>query len=229
MSGLHRAGSALPQRPTWVRSVSCGWLVVGLWCSAAWAAHAEPDALGTLLARLAQAPGASAKFREEKRIPLLSEPLVSTGSIYFTTPPALLRRVDTPEANHMLLAHGRLDFWDASGQRSFELSSMPAVRSLAESFLYVLSGNRKALESLYTMHFQGLAHTAWKLQLTPKTKELARLIREIKLEGDGLRVRSLQLTEASGDVSLTTFTDVQTDRHFSPQEKQTLFEAPRRP
>jgi outer membrane lipoprotein-sorting protein len=191
--------------------------------------RAEQDGVSALLARLAQAPGVSAKFREEKRIQLLSAPLVSEGSVYFTKPPALMRRVDTPEPSQMLLAKGRLSLWDTSGQRSFELSAHPAVRSLAESFLYVLAGDRKALEGLYTMRFAGSAQGAWRLQLIPKTKALAQLIREIKLEGDGIRVRSLQLTEATGDTSMTNFSEVRTDRHFSPEEKQRLFEPPRRP
>jgi len=192
--------------------------------------HAEQDGLSVLLGRLAQTPGVAAKFREEKRIKLLSEPLLSTGSVYFTKPPALLRKVDTPEPSSMLLANGKLALWDATGQqRSFELSTMPAVRSLAESFLYVLSGDKKALEGLYNMRFAGSAQAAWKLQLTPKAKALAQLIREIKLAGDGIRVRSLELTEATGDTSLTTFSEVQTDRRFSPQEKQKLFGPPQRP
>jgi outer membrane lipoprotein-sorting protein len=205
------------------------WLAMIALSAAVGFAHAEADGITALLARLARAPGVSAKFREEKRIPLLSEPLLSTGSVYFTTPAVLLRRVVTPEASSLLLANGRLEFRDASGQRSFDLSSVPAVRSLAESFLYVLSGDRKALDSLYTMRFEGSAQAAWKLQLTPKSKELARLIREIKLEGDDIRVRSMQLTEASGDVSITTFTEVQADRHFSPDEKRTLFQVPPKP
>jgi outer membrane lipoprotein-sorting protein len=205
-------------------------LLVGLGLLAqASRSRADQDGLSVLLTRLAQAPGVAAKFREEKRIQLLSEPLLSTGSVYFTKPPALLRRVDTPEPSRMLLANGKLELWDASGKRSFELSAHPAVRSLAESFLYVLSGDRKALENLYNMRFAGSAQTAWTLLLTPKSKALAQLIREIKLAGDGIRVRSMQLTEATGDSSLTTFSDVQTDRRFSADEKRQLFATPTRP
>jgi hypothetical protein len=188
--------------------------------------HAQADGVATLLTRLAQLPGLSARFREEKRIQLLSMPLVSEGNIYFTKPAALLRRVETPEPSSMLLAQGRLSLWDASGQRSFELAAHPALRSLAESFLYVLSGDRKALDALYSMHFSGSAQSAWKLQLVPKPKALAQLIREIKLEGNGLQVQSLQLTEASGDVGTTTFSAVRTDRKFTPEEKRQLFATP---
>ena len=208
-----------------LRALAC----LGLCCCAGWwlpaGTSAQTDGVAELLARLAQMPGLSAKFHEEKRIQLLSMPLVSEGSVYFTKPAALLRRVDKPESSRMLLAQGRLSVWDASGRRSFELSANAALRSLAESFLYVLSGDRKALDGLYSMHFSGRAQAAWKLQLLPRVKALAQLIREIKLEGDGIRVRSLQLTEASGDVSATSFSDVQSDRRFTPEEKQQLFGA----
>ena len=188
------------------------------------AAGAQAEGVASLLARLSHVPGVSAKFREEKRIQLLSMPLISEGSVYFTKPPALLRRVDTPEPSRMLLTQGQLKVWDASGQRSFELSANPALRSLAESFLYVLAGDYKALDRLYVMRFSGSAEASWKLQLVPKDKALSRLIRDIKLEGDGLRVTTLQLTEASGDVSTTRFTEVQTNRTFSSTEKSKLFE-----
>ena len=202
---------------------------LGLLCAlcvcAAAPAHADADGVDALLSRLAQIPGLSAKFHEEKRIQLLSTPLASDGSVYFTKPATLMRRVDTPESSRMLLAQGRLTLWDASGKHSFELGANAALRSLAESFLYVLAGDRKALNGLYDMQFSGSSAAAWKLRLSPKTKALARLIREIKLEGDALRVRILQLTEASGDVTNTSFSDVRTDRRFSAQEKQQIFGA----
>jgi len=197
--------------------------------SAEEATAAQPTELGTLLGRLATAPGVSAHFREKKKIALLSAPLESEGDVYFTHPPALLRRVTSPEASTILLRDGRLLISDASGQRSIALSAHPAMQTLAESFLYVLSGDRAALEKVYTMQFKGTAAGDWSLELVPRDAALSKLLRELSVTGTGLVVKTLRLVESSGDVSTTEFSAVDTQRRFSDSEKQTLFGPPSPP
>lgn len=209
-----------------------GWFLACALCltlaraSAEEAVSTQSTELGTLLARLASAPGVSAHFREEKKMALLSAPLVSEGDVYFTHPPALLRRVTIPEPSTILLRDGHLQISDASGQRSIALAAHPAMQTLAESFLYVLSGDRAALEKVYTMQFKGTAAGAWSLVLVPRDAALTKLLRELSVTGTGLVVKTLRLVESSGDVSSTEFSAVDTQRHFSDSEKQALFGAP---
>lgn len=207
-----------------------GWLLcAALPCAAtALPARAEggPAELDVLLARLANVPGVSAHFREEKKLALLTLPLVSEGELAFTRPPTLVRRVTLPEPSSMLLREGRLETWDASGKRTLDLSAYPGARILAESFLQVLAGNRAELARNYDMRMSGSLKAGWALTLTPKVKALAQLVRELSVEGTDLTLKSLRIIEASGDVSTTQFSAVDTQRRFSAEERRTIFSLP---
>ncbi|MCB9667136.1 MAG: outer membrane lipoprotein carrier protein LolA [Myxococcales bacterium] len=176
-----------------------------------------------VLERLSQITGLSAHFREEKHITLLSKPLISHGMIYYLSPDQLLRRTESPEKSAIRIRNNRVDIADAAGQSSIDLAQHSAIRELIVCFLYVLQGDSAALNRSYTLTFQRKTNDSWMLRLNPKTAALRQMIRYISLSGHDIILQKLIVAEASGDISVTTFEDVQTDRKFSPEERRRMF------
>ena len=201
-------------------------------------AHAEPPvaapapaviaSIDDLLARLARLQGMRARYREEKRIKLLKRPLLSEGQILFAAPDLLLRRVEKPDPATLLLQGDSLKVADAFGTRSIDLRSNPIVKHFVLTFVHVLSGNRAALEQLYSLRFTRLENDGWQLQLTPLRPELARLIARATLEGKGLRVERMTIDEANGDVTALSFSDVDLGVRYSAAERARLIRLPGR-
>ena len=188
-----------------------------------------PADIDALLAGLSKAPGLYAHFREEKHITLLQAPLVSEGSLYFTPPARFARHTERPIPSTMIIDGNQLQFGNADGQESMNLGTNPVARLFADSFVMLLSGNRAGLERLFKMQLtpdrQG---GAWKLVLTPRVAPMDKMIKELELRGRGLNLNELDVREASGDWTRTTFTDVDLNRRYSAAEQAKFFQLPRK-
>jgi hypothetical protein len=184
--------------------------------------------LESLIEGLRAMPGFSARFEEEKHIALLREPLRSHGSVSFVPPDRLLRRVDEPEPSLLRLEGDELVFADAQGSERFDLGAVPIARVFARTFTDVLAGDLERLRAAYAIDFrpEGPGTEPWRLELRPRDADLARAVSGIRLRGRGLALVDLEVREASGDATLTRFTDVDPDRRFSPAEIDALLRRP---
>ncbi len=195
-------------------------------CALPSAASAQdaPD-LDALLARFAAAPGMEARFREEKRIALLAVPTRSSGRIHFAAPDRMLRRTEQPEESVALIAEGQLRMRDAGGQvQVLDIASNPVLRGFVDSFRAVLAGDRASLERFYEPSLSaGEEEGTWELRLRPRQPALRRFLREIRMVGEGVTIRSMLMTEVSGDTTRTEFFDVDTSRRYSAAERRRIF------
>jgi outer membrane lipoprotein-sorting protein len=200
--------------------------------SAARRAPAEkaPADIDALLAGLAKAPGLYAHFREEKHITLLQAPLVSEGSIYFTSPARFARHTEKPIASVMIIDGNQLQFGSADGQESMNLGTNPVARLFADAFVMLLSGNRAGLEKIFKMQLtpKGGPGGEWKLVLAPRVAPMDKLIKELELRGRGLSLNELDVREASGDWTRTAFSDVDLNRRYTPAEQTKFFTLPKK-
>jgi hypothetical protein len=187
---------------------------------------APPQAadLDRLLARFRAIPGLFARYREEKRILLLAEPVVSDGTVHYAPPRRMARHTAHPSPAHVVLDADTLRFNDGTATRQIDVGGNPVVRGLAESFMDVLAGDRSALERSFAIDFHaGVRASSWRLELRPKTSSLSSVLTEIELEGDGVVVSKMTIREASGDVGVTTFYDVDVDHRYSADEAARVF------
>jgi hypothetical protein len=190
---------------------------------------AESDTVASLeelLARFARLSGMTARYREEKRIALLKRPLLSEGTIAFAAPGSLVRRAERPEPAVLLLEGETLRVADASGARRIDLAAHPVVRQFVLTFVHVLAGDRAALERLYQLRFESLPGGLWRLSLTPKQAELARMIAGATLLGRGAVVERMELREQSGDSTVLQFSEVDLGVRFDAAARARVFSLP---
>ena len=99
------------------------------------------------------------------------------------------------------------------------------MRAFVQTFRHVLAGDRAALAARYRIGFSRDGED-WALTLHPKDAELGQFIRELRLEGRGRGVKRMRMTEASGDVTVTTFTSVELDKRWTAAERARVFRLP---
>ncbi|MBN8612408.1 MAG: outer membrane lipoprotein carrier protein LolA [Deltaproteobacteria bacterium] len=186
----------------------------------------------SVLARMARIPGLHTSYREEKRIALLSSPIVSEGTIDYargagSRPPRMARRTTRPSAQVVLIDAGELRMNDGRTTSRIDLASQPVVRSFVDSFLQLLVGDRAALERTYTLSIERVANESpaggWSLVLRPRGAPLSSFLREIRFEGQGDVLTRMVMTEVSGDVTTTTFSDVDANHRYDAAEASRVF------
>jgi hypothetical protein len=182
------------------------------------------EALKKLLAEFKRVPGIAADFEEKKHIALLKTPLESSGKVYFHPPQSLARLVEKPRPSHLVISGRRIVVKEDGVRREVDLSDKPALRALINSLLHVLSGNREQLLRDYEAQFEGTSDTTWKLVLLPRNNDLKNLVQSFTFEGDSLVLSRLRVLEASGDETVTKFSNVDTARKFSTEEIARFFD-----
>jgi len=194
---------------------------------------APAPTLEVILARFAAMTGLSAKFREEKRMALLAAPLVNEGTLYFAPKARLARHITAPAPATVLIDAGTLRFADAGGTESMSLDQNPVVKLFVDSFVRIFAGDRAALERLYTMEIVGLPADAdgvprWSLKLRPRVAPMTQVIDRVEITGRDVVLETMLVVEVGGDETITTFSEVDANRRFTPQELATLFSLPAR-
>jgi hypothetical protein len=180
--------------------------------------------MGSLLSAFARMPGLEARFSEEKHIALLARPLVSRGTLFFTRPALLLRRVESPELSEVVINRDALRVRDKAGEQTLDLRARKDIRPFVESLTWILAGERAALERTYTASFQPESQGApWQLSLKPKVAPLSHLIAELMIRGRGLFVEQIEVRETSGDKTITRILSANPRRVFSAAERAKLF------
>jgi outer membrane lipoprotein-sorting protein len=180
---------------------------------------AQAPTADSVLARFARIEGLTLRFHEVKQIALLSSPIVTDGTIAYARPGRLARRSGTTA---VLIDGTSLRMSEAGRVQRIDLASQPIVRSFIDSFVQLLAGDRAGLERGYTLAFATDA-TGWTLTLRPRAAPLTEFLRDVVFRGHGDDLISMTMTEVSGDVTTTTFSDVDDHHRFTTEEAARVF------
>ncbi|UJR85186.1 Hypothetical protein I5071_72660 [Sandaracinus amylolyticus] len=192
-------------------------------CASVAGAQQSAPSLDAILASFRGVEGMELRFREEKRIALLSVPAISEGTVHYMRPGRLARRTTSPSPQVVLIEGDELRMSEGGRVERIDLAAQPVVRSFVDTFSELLRGDRAALERVYRVQFTPREGASWTLTLAPRTSPLDRFLREIRFEGEGTSLRTMVMTEVSGDVTTTTFSDVNTRRRYSATEAARVF------
>ena len=167
------------------------------------AAPAAGDALDQLLERLAARRRGHVTFTEVQHLAVLDRPLESSGELLYEAPGRLEKRILKPRPETLVLAHGMLSATRGRHTRTVELAAWPQLAPLLESMRATLTGDRAALERIFSVQLEGdAAH--WTLRLTPRDPEAARVVTQVLITGESAAMKTVEVLAADGDRSLLT-------------------------
>lgn len=178
--------------------------------------------LDDLLASFRAIEGLECRFHEEKRVALLFAPIVTDGTIHYVRPGRLARRVTSPSPEVILIDGSTLRMGRAGHEETIDLGSQPVVRSFVDSIVQLLAGDRAALERSYTITTESLGGGTH-ITMRPRSAPLSDLLESIVFELAGTTLTQMVMTETSGDVTTTTFSEVDVHRRYSASELSRLF------
>lgn len=180
-----------------MRAGACAILLLA--AGAAWAQ--SPFDLARLMQLLSQSPSAEVPYVEKKYSALLSEPVVSSGTLVYRRPDVVEKNMSAPREEGYRIAGEELTVTRKGTQRRIALSSEPLLAAFAASLRGVLSGDATLLARHYRLALDG-TQDDWKLEMTPIDEEIARYVERIVVSGRAGRVAGIEVREASGDRSV---------------------------
>jgi outer membrane lipoprotein carrier protein LolA len=153
--------------------------------------------LPQLMATLSRVKSASAQFVERKTLRVLDAPLVSSGTLLYVAPDQVEKITVLPERERIAISGDRLTIEGGGSDRprTLSLANAPEIAAFVEAIRGTLAG-----DLFYRIELAG-GRAAWKLDLTPRAEQLARLVRRIRISGSGEKITGVETDEGDGDHS----------------------------
>lgn len=171
-----------------------GWLITPGW-AVAWG-------LDELFAGLAAQPRSEVHFVEERHDQLLGLPLRSEGILRYQAPDYLSKTIERGGEGSYEFSAGQLRIERRGAQHELALDSHPLLLAISTALRATLAGDRAALEQYFELRLAG-QHDDWQLRLHPLDGAVARVLREIHIQGADARILRIESEERSGDRVIT--------------------------
>jgi Outer membrane lipoprotein carrier protein LolA-like len=158
--------------------------------------------LPQLMQSLRQVTSSTAFFSERRELRMLSEPLMSSGTLNYVAPDQLEKRTLLPKPERLSIDGGKLTIErsETNENRTVALADFPEIGAFVESIRATLAGDLPALERYYTISLQGDAGD-WQITLEPKEKRLRELVKLIRIAGRGTSIRTIVSEQGDDDRS----------------------------
>jgi len=158
------------------------------------------------------------RFDQSKQLVGLKKPVNSNGRFCVVADKGVLWRTLQPFPNTLKVT--RDEIIQLSGERvavRLDARQEPAVRMINSVLFALLAGDLEPLEKLFDI--DGAAQDkSWSVKLKPRDPGLSKVISGIALDG-GTYVKSIVISEASGDRTEIEFSAIQTgDGAMKPDE-----------
>ena len=175
-------------------------------------AKALPPELTALQRSLQRTQSLTARFHQSRRWTALKDVLESDGRLQYTRGGALVWRTEHPAESELRLEGNRavMSYPALKTEQTIDFSTDPGMGKVFETIRAVLQADLGVLQPLFELTV--VRSTPLSLTLTPRTPELQRMLRSIRLEFNAQSLLThVVLTEPSQDT---------TDLLFSQQDVQ---------
>jgi hypothetical protein len=159
--------------------------------------------LAQLTELLGRVKSGEASFVEKRRVEMLGRTLESSGRLWFRAPDSFSRETLTPRHEKLEVDGNALTMSSGDRSRTVQLDSAPEAAVVIEAIRGTLTGNREALERVFSASVSGDA-AGWTLDLVPREARLRAQVASVRVIGRESAVREVQVLLADGDRSTMT-------------------------
>lgn len=160
--------------------------------------HADDALRDRILTRLASQPDKHFQFQQEKKLAMLTQPLVTQGTLQVDQQHRVIWDIQHPYQLRYELTRDEIREIDAQGTRSIKPGQNPIAAALTEALTATFSGQWKADDNLAHLTAAG-SDEHWQLTITPVVDALKSILQTIVVEGNQSTVQQIHITETNGD------------------------------
>jgi len=198
------------------------WVIWGGDSLAADPSGSTPTELEALMQRFAASGGVRARFRESRQLSILTDPIETTGTLYFAPPDRLARHTTWPGRSSIVIETDRVLLADETGRRVFDLNTSEVARALVGNLIIVFRGDLEALRARYSISFDSNAER-WTLDLEPRARALRSVIERIRFVGHGRDLTAMETRESNGDRTLMELSEIEVGLSWGQRDLDRIF------
>jgi outer membrane lipoprotein-sorting protein len=198
------------------------WVLSGGDSLASDASGSAPTELEALMQRFAESGGVRARFRESRHLSILTDPIETTGMLYFAPPDRLARHTTSPGRSRIVIEAGRVSIGDETGQRVFDFSTNEIAQALVGNLMVVFRGDLKSLRERYSISFDS-NEESWTLDLEPRSRALRSIIERVQFVGKGRDLAAMETREPNGDRTIMKFSEIEIGLSWEQEDLDRVF------
>lgn len=185
-------------------------------------AHAD-ELLGGILKRLAEPEVIRAQFVQERLLADLARPAISSGRIAVSRRDGLLWRVESPVKVTLAFTPNEIIETGPDGVRRLRGQGRSVETQIGRVMRGILGADAETLRTSFEATASGSLER-WTIRLTPRPREMARVLREIRLAG-ARRMESIEVEETNGNLNTIRMRQFSVADKLSPEELE-YFKSP---
>jgi len=186
--------------------------ICGVICSggslASDATDPAPTELAALMELFAKSGGVRAHFRELRHLSILTDPIETTGTLYFAPPDRLARHATRPGRSSIVVEAGRVSLGDETGQQMYDFDTSEVAQALVGNLMIVLRGDLESMKEQYSISFDSNEEN-WTLDLEPRSRALRGIIDRIRFTGRSRELKTMETRESNGDRTVMRFSEIE--------------------
>jgi hypothetical protein len=160
-------------------------------------AHAD-ELLGSILKQLAEPPVIRAQFVQERFIADMTRPTVSRGRVTVSRQDGVLWQIESPVRLALAFTQDGVIETGPDGARRSRGQRRGAVGTeIGRLMRSIVGADEQSLRTAFDAAAQGSLER-WTIRLTPRAREMARFLREVRL-GGGRHLETIEIEETSGN------------------------------
>lgn len=169
-------------------------------------ATATADPLAQVRTQVAQVPLLRGNFSQEKQVAGFRNPLRSNGRFVLAREKGVIWTTVTPFPSEIVITRDRIVSRQRDGSSRVDVDGrqQPGLRTVNAMMFALMSGDMKALTTTFDVKSEPAEGKAWRMTLSPRSRQLAQAFTSVRLAGDRY-VREVELREANGDVTRLRF------------------------
>lgn len=185
-------------------------------------AHAD-ELLDRVLKHLAEPAVIRAQFVQERLITDMTRPTVSRGRIVVSQRDGLLWRIDSPVTLTLAFTPTEIIETGPDGVRRLRAQGRNVETQIGRVMRGILAADVETVRTAFEAAASG-SMERWTIRLAPRPREMARVLREIRLAGTN-RLESIEVEETSGNLTTIRMRQFSVADSLAPEELA-LFKAP---
>ncbi len=169
------------------------------------------DGIAEMWQYLASIDTMASRFHEEKFLALMSKPLPAEGRYYYRRPDYLVRIVDAPYRETIVMQGDSLtiDHRDLNTRETIDFQQQPLARAITQHLLWLFGGNKELIDTHYITASQSVEENNFLLELSPRREPLNQIIDKIQIWVNRDRnAFKVQIVEMGGDLTVLTLDEI---------------------
>lgn len=172
---------------------------------------------------LSQHPCTRGNFVQEKFIPTIKRPLVSSGKFLITADRGIIWQTEKPYPSIMVVGRSHVSQGSSLDTITrLDTSSNRLFMEFSQAISAAFSGDVQKIQDSFHVNFSNDS-SHWTLLLEPREKAVAQLVKSIQLQGDRV-LTMVTMTEQTGSTIAYTFSHHSFSQEPTEYENQLLEE-----